>query len=109
MGKIPSPQNDMLLYSICRYIVHMRGLMNISLTPELEQMVDDKVRSGRYASASEVIREGLRLLEEQEQLKQQRLADVRRKIDRGIEQLDRGEGISGPEARARLRRARSVK
>jgi antitoxin ParD1/3/4 len=83
--------------------------MNISLTPELEQMVDDKVKSGRYASASEVIREGLRLLEEQEQLKQQRLADVRRKIDRGIEQLDRGESIPGPEARERLRRRKSVK
>jgi antitoxin ParD1/3/4 len=79
--------------------------MNISLTPELEQMVDDKVKSGRYASASEVIREGLRLLEEQEQLKQQRLSEVRRKIDCGIEQLDRGLGIPGPEARARLRDA----
>jgi Arc/MetJ-type ribon-helix-helix transcriptional regulator len=56
-----------------------------------------------------VIREGLRLLEEQEQLKQQRLADVRRKIDSGIEQLDRGEGIPGPEARERLRRRKSVK
>jgi antitoxin ParD1/3/4 len=83
--------------------------MNISLTPELERLVDERVKSGRYASASEVIREGLRLLEEQEQLKQQRLAEVRRKIDRGIEQLDRGERIPGPEARARLRRARSVK
>ncbi|MFZ0320752.1 MAG: type II toxin-antitoxin system ParD family antitoxin [Candidatus Sulfotelmatobacter sp.] len=83
--------------------------MNISLTPELEQMVDNKVKSGRYASASEVIREGLRLLEEQEQMKQQRLADVSRKIDRGLDQLDRGEGIPGHEARARLRRARSVK
>jgi len=83
--------------------------MNISLTPELEQMVDDKVRSGRYASASEVIREGLRLLEEREQLKQQRLSEVRRKIDHGIEQLDRGLGIPGPEARARLRQRRSVK
>jgi antitoxin ParD1/3/4 len=83
--------------------------MNISLTPELEQMVDDRVKSGRYASASEVIREGLRLLEEQEQLKQQRLADVRRKIDRGIEQLDRGEGVPGTDARARLRQARRAK
>jgi antitoxin ParD1/3/4 len=84
-------------------------VMNISLTPELEQMVSDKVKSGLYASASEVIREGLRLLEEREQLKQQRLAEVRRKIDRGLEQLDRGEGIAGAEARMRLRRARSVK
>lgn len=83
--------------------------MNISLTPELERMVDDRVKSGRYASASEVIREGLRLLEEQEQLKQQRLADVRRKIDMGIEQLDRGEGIPGSEARERLRKRKSVK
>jgi antitoxin ParD1/3/4 len=83
--------------------------MNISLTAELERMVDDKVKSGRYASASEVVREGLRLLEEQEQLKQQRLADVRASIDRGIEQLDRGEGIPGSEARARLRQRKSLK
>lgn len=78
--------------------------MNISLTPELEQMVDEKVKSGRYASASEVIREGLRLLEEHEALKQQRLTQRRRKIDRGIEQLDKGLGIPGSVARARLRR-----
>jgi antitoxin ParD1/3/4 len=83
--------------------------MNVSLTPELEKMVEDKVKGGRYASASEVIREGLRLLEEQEMLKQQRLGEVRRKIDRGIAQLDRGEGIPGAEARARLKRTRSVK
>jgi len=83
--------------------------VNISLTPELERLVDEKVRSGRYASASEVIRAGLRLLEEREELKQQRLAEVRRKIDRGIEQLDRGLGISGPEARTRLQQRRSVK
>jgi antitoxin ParD1/3/4 len=83
--------------------------VNISLTPELERLVDDKVKTGRYASASEVIREGLRLLEEQDETKQLRLAEVRRKIDRGIEQLDRGLGIPGPEARARLRQRRSVK
>ena len=83
--------------------------MNISLTPELERLVDEKVKSGRYASASEVIREGLRLLEEREELKQQRLVEVRRKIDRGIDQLDRGLGIPGPEARARLRQRKSIK
>ncbi|MGA2965427.1 MAG: type II toxin-antitoxin system ParD family antitoxin [Terriglobales bacterium] len=83
--------------------------MNISLTPELERLVDDKVKTGRYASASEVIREGLRLLEEQDEAKQLRLAEVRQKIDRGIDELDRGLGIPGPEARARLRQRRSVK
>jgi antitoxin ParD1/3/4 len=98
-----------LTFSESRRIVPAGAMVNISLTPELERMVDDKVKSGRYASASEVIREGLRLLEEQEQLKQQRLSEVRRKIDRGIEQLDQGLGIPGPEARARLRQRRSVK
>jgi antitoxin ParD1/3/4 len=83
--------------------------VNISLTPELERLVDNKVKSGRYATASEVIREGLRLLEEHEQLKEQRLAELRRKIDRGLEQLDQGLGISGTEARERLRRRKSVK
>jgi antitoxin ParD1/3/4 len=78
--------------------------MNISLTPELERLVDERVKTGRYASASEVIREGLRLLEEQEQLKQQRLTAVREKIDRGLAQLDKGQGIPGSEARARLKR-----
>jgi len=81
--------------------------MNISLTPELERLVSEKVQTGRYASASEVIREGLRLLEEQDQLKQRRLAEVRQKIDRGLEQLDRGMGFPGDEARARLRRTKS--
>lgn len=78
--------------------------MNVSLTPELERMVDEKVKAGRYASASEVIREGLRLLEEHDQLRERQLAAIRHKIDRGIEQLDKGLGISPSEARARLRR-----
>jgi antitoxin ParD1/3/4 len=79
--------------------------MNISLTPELERLVDEKVKSGRYASASEVIREGLRLLEEQEEMKQHRLAEIREKIDRGLNQLNKGQGIPGREARSRLRRS----
>jgi antitoxin ParD1/3/4 len=102
----------MLFIDICclydKYYLQERSV-NISLTPELERLVDERVKSGRYASASEVIREGLRLLEEQEELKQQRLAEVRRKIDRGIDQLERGLGIPGPEARARLRQRKGVK
>ena len=40
--------------------------MNVSLTPELEDLVNQKVRSGRYRSASEVVREALRLFEERD-------------------------------------------
>lgn len=78
--------------------------MNVSLTPELEDLIAQKVQSGRYTSASEVIREALRLLEEQDRLRQERLAAVRREIDEGLAQLDRGEAIPGDQARARLRR-----
>ena len=69
--------------------------MNVSLTPELEKLVERKVQSGRYQSASEVVREGLRLLEDQDRLREVRLEEVRRKIQTGIDQLDRGEGIDG--------------
>jgi antitoxin ParD1/3/4 len=59
--------------------------MNVSLTPELEQWVQDKVKTGRYHSASEVIREGLRLLEEQDLLRQAKIERLREDIRRGLE------------------------
>lgn len=65
--------------------------MNVSLTPELETLVHDKVESGLYTSASEVVREALRLLRERDQIQQQRLTELRREIAIGLEQLDRGE------------------
>jgi len=71
--------------------------MNVSLTQELEKLVQEKVRSGMYYSASEVIREALRLLQERDELRQQRIRAAREKIDRGIAQLDRGEGLDGEE------------
>jgi antitoxin ParD1/3/4 len=61
--------------------------MNISLTPELEQLVNDKVKSGMYQTASEVIREGLRLLKERDQ----RLESLRRDVRAGFEAIERGE------------------
>ena len=81
--------------------------MNVSLTPELEELIAEKVQSGRYTSASEVVREALRLFEEQDQLRQRRLAEIGRKIDRGLAQLDRGEGIPADQVRSRLRRTRN--
>lgn len=78
--------------------------MNVSLTPELEKLVADKVGTGRYNSASEVVREALRLLEEQDQLRAIRLEETRKKIAEGLAALDRGEGIDGKEALDRLRK-----
>lgn len=68
--------------------------MNVSLTPELETLVHDKVESGLYTSASEVVREALRLLRERDQIQQQRLAELKREIAIGLEQLDRGESTT---------------
>ena len=62
--------------------------MNVSLTPELEQYIQEQVSSGLYYSASEVVREGLRLLKEREQLQQIRLQELRQDIQAG---LDSGE------------------
>lgn len=60
--------------------------MNVSLTPELEQYINDKVASGRYASASEVVREALRLHEEREK----KLAALRADIEAGLRDIEQG-------------------
>lgn len=66
--------------------------LNISLTPELAALIDGKVTSGMYPTASEVVREGLRLLHEQDEIRRIRLEELRREIAVGTEQLERGEG-----------------
>jgi len=58
--------------------------MNISLNPHFEELVKGKVESGLYNSVSEVMREALRLLEERDQLRELRLEELRREIQKGI-------------------------
>jgi antitoxin ParD1/3/4 len=65
--------------------------LNVSLTPELEKVVKEKVKSGRYLSSSEVVREGLRLLEQRDRLREEKLHVLRRDVELGIEQADRGD------------------
>jgi antitoxin ParD1/3/4 len=77
--------------------------MNVSLTPQLEELVKRKVESGLYNSSSEVIREALRLLEERDRLQEIRLVELKQEIKKGLDQLDRGEGIDGKEVMAELR------
>ena len=64
--------------------------MNVSLTAELDRYVTEKVESGLYHSASEVIREGLRLLKEQDALRQARLRQLGEEIDLASEQIENG-------------------
>jgi antitoxin ParD1/3/4 len=59
--------------------------MNVNLTPQLEDLVRQKVASGRYTSASEVVREALRLMQEQDQLREARLEELRREVRRGLD------------------------
>lgn len=80
--------------------------MNVSLTPELEKFVQEKVESGRYTSASEVVREALRLMEKRDQRlveREQALAAFQAELDRRIAELDRGEGIAVEDAYDKLR------
>lgn len=65
--------------------------MNVSLTPTLENLVQQKVATGLYNSASEVIREALRLLEERDELRKVKLGALRKDISVGLDQLERGE------------------
>jgi len=71
--------------------------VNVSLTPELEELIQERVRSGRYTSASEVVREALRLLEERDELRRLRLSELRSKVAAGLDSLDRGQPQDGDE------------
>jgi len=68
--------------------------MNITLGSEFEKRINEKVASGLYTSASEVIRDGLRLLFEKDLAKQQQLEILRLEVARGFEQLSAGEKSS---------------
>jgi len=85
--------------------------MNISLTPELERRVDERVQTGLYTSASELVREALRLFFQFDEVRRHEVEELNARIAKGLAQLDRGEGISAEEARRESleRRARRVR
>ena len=64
--------------------------MNVSLTPELEKWVQDKVQSGLYGSSSEVVRDALRILHQYEQERVRKLSSLQCEIQIGLEQLKAG-------------------
>ncbi|MBL8793010.1 MAG: type II toxin-antitoxin system ParD family antitoxin [Planctomycetia bacterium] len=82
--------------------------MNVSLTPELEDFVTQKVASGMYQTASEVVREALRLLHDRDERQRQLTVD----LDKGIDQVRQGkttqltdETVQDIKSRGRARRA----
>jgi antitoxin ParD1/3/4 len=77
--------------------------MNVSVGREFEEFVRGKVDSGDYASVSEVVRDGLRLLREKELLLEARLQSLRGEIQKGIDQAERGEMRDGEVVMAELR------
>jgi len=77
--------------------------MNVNLTPELEQLVHDKVASGLYVSQSEVVRDALRLLAEQDRLREAHVERLREALAEGLQQADRGELFDGVALVAEMR------
>ena len=73
--------------------------MNVSLTGELAAFVRKLVDGGTYTGQSEVIREGLRLLQQQHQLRAAQLEAVRDKIERGWQQSERGQVVPAEKVR----------
>jgi antitoxin ParD1/3/4 len=72
-----------------------RENISISFTPDQAAFLAGCVRSGRYQSASEVVREAVRLLEHQLARREAELARARAMIQEGAEQLDHGEVVDG--------------
>jgi antitoxin ParD1/3/4 len=86
--------------------------MNVSLGEKWEQFVEGKVRSGDFQTASEVLREGLRLLEKEELLKRisvGSLPELEAKLLQAAESLDVGKGVDGEEVFARLRQRKKAR
>jgi len=66
---------------------------NINLTEHLDRYVEARVNSGRYGNASELMREGLRLLQQREREEKARLKWLRSAVAEGLDQIDRGKGL----------------
>jgi antitoxin ParD1/3/4 len=79
-----------------RMVIIMAGSqITVTLPPELDAFIEERVASGRFATAGEVVREGLRLLEEREQQREAVLAELRKEIEIGVEQAKAGDFSDG--------------
>lgn len=67
---------------------------NVNLTDHFDRFVQSRIRSGRFSNASEVVREGLRLLEQRDSEDRARIEALRSASSQGFAELDRGEGVT---------------
>ena len=65
--------------------------LNVSLTPEFADFIEEAVTSGSYVSASEVVRDALRLMRQEQESEVAKLALLRKAVDAGLAQSERGE------------------
>jgi antitoxin ParD1/3/4 len=79
-------------------------MTTVQLTPEDEQLVQKRLETGAFTSAEEVIHDALAVQEAESAWLEENKDQINQKISRGISQLDRGEGVDGDTARARLQR-----
>lgn len=76
--------------------------MNVNLSPELEKLVQEKVASGLYNNQSEVVREGLRLLFQQDRVREAHINYLKAALAESLRQADRGELMAGEDAEAEI-------
>lgn len=77
--------------------------MNVHLGPVFDEFVAGLLKTGHYQTQSEILREGLRLLKEREEVQRLRLAELRKEIAMGVDQADQGLFVDGPEAFSKIR------
>jgi antitoxin ParD1/3/4 len=77
--------------------------MTIAIKPELERKIAEKVKSGQYASADDVVADALDLLDQVEEAERRWKAEINEEIEEGWAQAERGESIPADIAFARLR------
>jgi antitoxin ParD1/3/4 len=77
-------------------------MLNVSLTPEAQTFIQKQLSKGKYRSTDEILLAGLNLLAAREESEQERYAELRRDIEVGLAEADRGELINGEEVFDRL-------
>ncbi|MFI4956631.1 MAG: type II toxin-antitoxin system ParD family antitoxin [Gammaproteobacteria bacterium] len=78
--------------------------MNISLTPELERYIHEKLDSGLYTSVSEVIRESLRLMHSYDGVQKNQIDQLNQAIEIGMKQLKAGNKVSAEESYRKMKK-----